>query len=101
MMLAGYIGIFHLWMHVPRPAIIASGAIWCVLFGALAVKHRSYFLNKTEFNGYCLVILDVILEAALIPAHDHYGFYLCALAFAIVLGSYRWHERRKQKPVAA
>ena len=50
-MLAGYVGIFHLWMHVPRPAIIASGAIWCVLFGALAVKHRSYFLNKQKASA--------------------------------------------------
>ena len=35
------------------------------------------------------IALAILLEATLIPAHGHVGFYLCAAAFVAVVGGYR------------
>ena len=95
LMFIGYLGIFHLWMHVSRPAIIASGMLWCGIFAVLALRNRAYFVNGSDLNAHLIVALDIFLEALLIPTHDHLGFYYCALAFAVVIGGYRIHIRRK------
>ncbi len=100
-MLLGYLGIFHLWMHLDRPAIILSGLLWAAVFGAAAWHLRkTQFVNKMDAQAHGIVVLDVILEAILIPTHDHYGFYFCAIAFAAVLGGYRIHILR-QPPSAS
>jgi hypothetical protein len=95
-MLAGYLAIFHLWMHLDRTSIMLSGLLWAVAFGAAAWQFRStQFINKMDAQAHAIVVLDVILEAVLIPTHDHYGFYLCAIAFALVLGGYRTYKLRR------
>ena len=99
-MLVGYLGIFHLWMHVDRPAIILSGLAWAAVFGFAAWHfRRSQFINKMDAQAHGIIVLDVILEAVLIPTHDHYGFYLCAIAFALVLGGYRVYKLRQPPSV--
>ncbi len=98
-----YLGIFHLWMILSRPVIILSGIITTLLLAlvfGLAWK-RNYFRNRWDGLFHALVMLDVLLEAILIPAHDHFGFYWCALGFAVVLGGYRAYlDSTKARPVA-
>ena len=93
-----YLAVFHLWMRVDRPAIIMSGLAATVLSSALFLRaeRRKYFLNHWDRLFHAAVILDILLEGLLVPGHEHYGFYVCAIAFAIVLGGYRaWLLRER------
>ena len=101
-MLCGYLAVFHLWMHLDRTGIVITGLVWAVVFGAAAWRwRRSQFVTRMDAQAHGIVILDVVLEAVLIPVHDHYGFYWCALAFAAVIGGYRVHELRKEPAIPA
>ena len=93
---AVYIGIFHLWMFLSRPGIILTGLFGSGILGIvfLRVDRGGYFLNRWDRLFHAAVILDILLEGLLIPLHDQYGFYLCALGFAIVLGGYRARQLR-------
>ena len=86
-----YLGVFHLWMVSSRRWIVASGLIATFLLSVLYARatKRNYFLNRWDQVFHAFVILDIFLEAVFIPVHDHFGFYLCALGFAVVLGGYR------------
>ena len=86
-----YLISFHLWMWLDRTAIVASTLILTALATGLmlAANKKSYFLNVWDRFFHAAVIADILLEGLLIPTHDNYGFYLCAIAFAIVLGGYR------------
>lgn len=90
LLLVAYIAVFSLWMHVPRPAVIASGlAVSAVLFFLMAVALRQrYFLNPWDLLWHAMVILDIATEAIAIPRHEGREFYLCALAFVLVVGGY-------------
>ncbi|MCI0541162.1 MAG: hypothetical protein L0Z50_38660 [Verrucomicrobiales bacterium] len=94
-----YLAVFHLWMHVDRPVIIGSSLVATILSTALFLRaeHRKYFLNHWDRLFHAVVILDILLEGLLIRVHDHYGFYLCAIAFAIVVGGYRAWRLSKPK----
>src|SRR5262245_32956087 len=85
-----YLAVFHLWMHAARSVIIWSSIIATLLSCALFLRaeRQRYFLNLWDRFFHAAVILDIFLEGLLIPVHDHYGFYLCALGFAVVLGGY-------------
>ena len=95
-LLVCYLAIFHLWMRLDRPGILAAAAIMtAVLAGLQYGAFRSgYFRNHWDNALHASVILDVALEGALIPVHDNRGFYLCALAFAVVIVGYRHHVAR-------
>ena len=95
LMLVAYLGIFHLWMFQDRPGIILSGCVWCLVFAGLAKANRSYFINRYDYGAHLVVVLDIFLEAVLIPVHDHYGFYLCAIAFTAAVGGYRRWAMKK------
>ncbi|MCI0534333.1 MAG: hypothetical protein L0Z50_03815 [Verrucomicrobiales bacterium] len=95
-----YLAVFHLWMHVDRRTIFLTGLIATALASGLFLwaEHGKYFLNNWDRLFHAAVIFDILLEGLLIPGHDHYGFYLCAIAFAIVLGGYRaWHLRAQKE----
>lgn len=65
----------------------------CLLSLLMIQASRSgYFLNAWDAFWHWIVVLDVFLEAVLIPSHDHWGFILCWLAFGIVIASYRNHQ---------
>jgi len=88
---AVYLGVFHFWTFSDRIGITISGLLATLLLGiafAFALK-RQYFLNRWDALLHATVILDIFLEAIFIKVHDHFGFYLCAAAFAIVVGGYR------------
>jgi len=86
-----YLAVFHFWRGVERPAVVASGLAMTVLLGVLFARaaRTGYFLNRWDGFWHATVIFDILLEATLIPAHGHVGFYLCAAAFVVVVGGYR------------
>jgi hypothetical protein len=92
-----YLLTFHVWRHLEGRAMLASGIAMVFVFTVwfLIAKKRGEFLNDWDAGFHALVILDLLLETILIPAHQNYGFYLCALGFAAVIGSYRWYLLRR------
>ena len=108
MLLLAYLAIFHFWKiyQNAQNVIIASGVvISLVLVRNLWVAwKRNYFANVWDAVFHGTVILDILLEAFVddwkypllglakpgdsAGSHNHYGFYLCALAFVIVVGGY-------------
>ena len=93
---AAYLGVFHLWTFSDRIVITISGLLATLLLGigfAFALKQH-YFLNRWDALLHAVVILDIFLEAIFIKVHDQFGFYLCAAAFAIVVGGYRAYLNR-------
>jgi hypothetical protein len=90
-LLVGYLLIFQLWMGADRQFIVSSGILWGLVFGVwLMVSWRNaYFVNRLDFLAHWGVVIDVLLEALLLVSHDHLGFWLCGLGFAIVIGGYR------------
>ncbi len=91
-----YLAVFHGWRVLPREGIIASGIVATLLLATFMAWNRKYFLNQWDALFHALVIVDILLEALLIPVHDHYGFYFCAVAFALVVGGYRAHLLQAQ-----
>lgn len=86
-----YLAVFHLWLGLERAGILASGAVATV---GLAVLFRralvtGCFVNRWDAFAHAVVIGDLALEAGLVREHDDFGFYLCALGFAAVVGAYR------------
>ncbi len=93
-LLISYLLTFHLWMHVNLQTIKLSGiiiAICLCLFTGWS-NSKGYFPNTFDLFWHCTVILDILLEAWLIKDHDHYGFYGCATAFAVIIGGYHYKK---------
>ncbi len=86
-----YLAVFHLWIGSSRPVIILSALVTTALLLAAFVRaaKRYYFVNHWDCWMHAVVILDVLTEGVLVSSHEGYSFYLCALAFAIVIGGYR------------
>lgn len=92
-----YLLIFNLWLVLSRGWIVASGitaTLALLALFAIAVRAR-YFINFWDGLLHFVIIMDVLLEAILIPIHHARGFYLCALAFAAVIVGYRFYARRR------
>ena len=93
-----YLLIFNLWLFLSPGWIVTSGIAACLALLALfthAVR-RHYFINFWDGLLHFVVIIDVFLEATFISIHQAAGFYLCALALAIVIAGYRFYARRRQ-----
>jgi len=96
-LLAVYLATFQVWLLLPRPGIIAIGALATIVLAALFLRAAKldYFLNYWDAFWHGSVILDLALEGLFVPMHLAYSFYLCALAFVLVVGGYRaWLFRR-------
>jgi len=94
-----YLLIFNLWLVLPRNWIIATGitaTLLLLVFFSFAVQ-RGYFVNFWDGLLHLVVIIDVFLEAILIPIHRAKGFYLCVLAFAVVIAGYRFYSQRREE----
>ena len=93
-----YVALFHLWVVLTQRWIIASGLGSALVLGLLFARAaaQNYFWNRWDGLLHAAVILDILLEAVFIPVHAGYGFYLCALGFACVIGSYRAYLGRSQ-----
>ena len=81
-----YIGAFYLWeAYSLNPlAIFAVIAMWLMLMRA----YKNHFINSYEPLFFYLIALELLLEGILQPLEGK-GFYLCALAFAVVILLYR------------
>lgn len=90
-LLLAYLGIFHLWLNLNHAGIVASGALASLVLGGLLLQAalRGYFASRFDLLAHAFVILDVLIEATVIPFHEGLSFYGCAAAFAIVIGGYR------------
>lgn len=101
-LLAAYLGTFHLWLHLGTGGVVASGlAITLVLGGiSLIAAMQGYFANKVDFIAHSVVILDILLESTVVSLHEGYSFYGCAVAFAIVIGAYRSWCLHQPAPIA-
>jgi hypothetical protein len=96
-LLAAYLGIFHLWLKLGHQGIVASGILASGVLGGLLLQAalRGYFANGLDLFTHAVVILDVLVEAILIPLHEGLSFYGCAAGFALVIGVHRsYHLRR-------
>ncbi|MBC8002305.1 MAG: hypothetical protein H7X97_06925 [Opitutaceae bacterium] len=90
---AAYLAVFHFWLLAPPTAIKASALLVGagLSLGLMKAWRAGYFRNIWDAAFHATVIFDILLEGLVIPLHDHLGFYLCALAFAVILGPYhRW-----------
>lgn len=98
-LLLAYLAVFHLWGVLGREGIlgvtfVATGIL--LAFFVQAWKHH-YFLNRWDAAAHASVLLDLILEGTLVHSHSGHGFYLCAAAFALVLGGYRVSQLRRTR----
>jgi len=88
-----YLAVFNLWFVLSRSWVVASGVIAgaCLMATFRLAQRHGFFANVWDGLLHLTVILDILLEAVLIPTHHAKGFYLCALAFALVVGGYRFY----------
>lgn len=90
-LLVGYLGVFHLWNVLPRAGILISTAVALAVLGALFVRaaRRGYFTNRWDALGHAVILVDIAAEGFAVSWHSGHSFYLCALAFGLVVGGYR------------
>lgn len=100
-LLAAYLGTFHLWLHLDKSGVMASGLLVALVLGviSLVAALHGYFANRVDFIAHSVVIVDILLEATLIPLHKGLSFYGCAVAFTVVIGAYRCWCLRHPAPV--
>jgi hypothetical protein len=91
MLLAGYLGVFHLWNVLSRGGIVLTALVAVGILGALFARavRRGYFVNRWDAFWHASVLLDVAAEGLAVSWHSGQSFYLCALAFVLVVGGYR------------
>ncbi len=87
-----YLAVFHLWLVVPPFWVKTSGWMTSIILGVLLIvaAKNGQFLNHWDLGIHVSVVLDIFLEGTFIRWHEHYGFYLCAAGFAVVLIGYRY-----------
>ncbi len=98
MLLAVYLGFFHLCNVLVWPMTLGLGLAFGLLAACL-VWRTTAFRSKFERVVYLAIPLDIFLES-LIPYHAGYSFYFCALAFWTLFLSYRIWLQYKLKYVA-
>lgn len=104
-LLTGYLGVFHLWNVLPRGGIVFTALVVVGLLGVLFVRaaRRGYFVNRWDAFWHASVLVDVAAEGLAVSWHSGHSFYLCALAFVLVVGGYRASRlasRSAPRPVA-
>ncbi|MCD6049565.1 MAG: hypothetical protein K0Q55_968 [Verrucomicrobia bacterium] len=101
-LLAAYIGTFHFWLVSDGGTVLVSGLLSALVLGILSLfaAVQGYFVNRVDFIAHSVVIVDILLEATIIPAHSGLTFYLCAIGFAVVIGGYRFWCLRQPFPPA-
>ena len=78
-------------MVLDRVGVVLCGitTTLALFVGLIIAQKKHYFRNKFDLFFHATVVIDLLLEAVIIIDHNHYGFYLCALAFTLVIGGYR------------
>jgi len=118
-MLAVYIAVFRLWQEYPSRAMFLTGAglgAAVLVAGMVWAARRDYFANRTDLVLHAMVIVDVALEGGAYEAlrafslyvfgsegivgtfHANHNFYVCAAAFAVLVGGYHgWAVLRRSR----
>ncbi|HEY1172398.1 MAG TPA: hypothetical protein VGH19_13605 [Verrucomicrobiae bacterium] len=101
-LLVAYLGTFHLWLRLNPSGVMASGLLMATVLSGLLwqASLRGYFANKIDLGIHASVILDIALEATIIPMHEGLTFYVCAAGFAVIIGAYRAWCLRSPAPLA-
>jgi hypothetical protein len=97
-MLVLYVAVFHVWLHVGYGVAVTSGLGVAVAMAAAIddARRDGYFRGILDWLAHLVVALDVLIEGCIPHAHTHLGFYWCAVAFAVVIGAYRWRTLRSE-----
>ena len=97
-LLVAYLVTFNIWIFCNRQWIVITGLLitFLLIIALILTYKKSYFVNKYDLFWHGTVIFDIIIECLLIPIHDHHYFYLCALAFVIVVGGYHGFVLRQR-----
>ena len=90
-LLAGYLGVFHLWNVLPHGGNVLTTLMTVGLLAGLFVRaaRRGYFVNRWDAFWHAGVLVDIAAEGLAVSWHSGQGFYLCALALVLVVGGYR------------
>ena len=98
-LLWSYLATFGPWSFSASSGVAVSGlvATAILLWGFARAAKQGYFLNRCDGLLHAVVISDVFLEAILPLDHAYRDFYLCAAAFAVVIGAYRAYLLRRRK----
>ena len=105
LLLGIYVAIFEAWTMLPPRLTLLSAITTSLAMSAVfvAARRRRYFLNRWDAFGHASIIADIFLEGVFIRDHANRSFYLCAIAFALVVGGFRWwliaRSERLQTPV--
>ena len=105
LMLPVYLGIFHAWMLFPdRGIVVFLTLITVALLSVMlnVARQQRYFVGKTDLYAHAMVVLNIFIEGIIVPLHEGYSFYGCALAFVLVIGPYHLYclRRRDADPSA-
>lgn len=102
LLLIAYLSAFHFWMVANAVGrMISTGLLVAALIPMLfRAARKGYFVNCWDLAFHSAVVLDIAAEGLFISVHDDFGFYLCALAFAVVIAGYRTLLLRKQSAPA-
>lgn len=94
LLLAAYLGVFHLWLKLPAASVPAAGLLAALVLSGLLLQAylREYFANRVDLFAHAVVIVDILFESNLAMMHEGYGFYYCAAGFALVIGAYRAYQ---------
>ena len=92
-----YISVFHMWRFLNGQWILVTGLFAAaVLGGILVALGRDYFVNLWDRLLHAVVILDILLESFF---EDHFGFYWCAVGFAVLIVGYRLLRRNGARTI--
>jgi hypothetical protein len=114
-----YVAVFQVWQTFPVRSMFVLGAgvtIGVMTAGMVWSARRGYFANRTDLMLHALVIVDVGLEGSayeivrlvttwlfdahgsVASFHDRHNFYICAAAFAMLVGGYHgWAIRGRDR----
>lgn len=92
-----YLTTFRLWQgqDAHEVHLVGSIGLLALVAGFILAARLGYFLNAWDVVGHASVMLDVLLEAFWVRWHPDASYLACALAFALVVGGYRWFLLRR------
>ena len=118
-LMLAYVAVFRVWQAFPGRSMFILGAgvtIGVMTAGMVWAARRGYFANRSDLVLHALVIVDVGLEGgayefvrlvttwlfgahgSVAGFHDHHNFYVCAAAFAVLVGGYHgWAIRVRDR----
>ncbi len=88
-LLVVYLSFFHLIVDQSPRTTLLVGIGFAHSWTAICLWFRHWFANRFEFGIHLILTADIQLEA-LVPVHQGYGFYFCALAFWSVFWIYHF-----------